>query len=284
PVSARPKSVSVSDIHTWLRDPYAIYAKKVLGLKVLRPYDTPVGYDLQGSLLHSWLEDTVRLQMDGDDRPIEELMQLLIDDQLDRHDLDEEWLLLHGRAISKTLHNFPMFHSAALQAGGPVALEATGQLILKARDQVLTISGRADRIDQGADGVHIMDYKSGGTASMNEAQNYSPQLFLLALMMRDGKMEGLSTAPLHQISYVVLKEYTELFDTKKDEASKYLRGAALVDRLAAFQERFSTWVTSQFDPQTPYVAHLAPFKRDDQGDFDDLARRLEWMNETSSDE
>ena len=33
PISARPRSLSVTEVETWIRDPYAIYAKHVLHLK-----------------------------------------------------------------------------------------------------------------------------------------------------------------------------------------------------------------------------------------------------------
>jgi ATP-dependent helicase/nuclease subunit B len=43
PVESRPRSLSVTEIETWLRDPYAIYAKHVLGLRPLDPLDAPIG-------------------------------------------------------------------------------------------------------------------------------------------------------------------------------------------------------------------------------------------------
>ena len=39
PVALRPRRMSVTEIETWLRDPYAIYARHVLRLNSLRPLD-----------------------------------------------------------------------------------------------------------------------------------------------------------------------------------------------------------------------------------------------------
>jgi ATP-dependent helicase/nuclease subunit B len=60
PVDKRPKGLSVTDIETWLRDPYAIYAKYVLGLKPLDSLDAEIGPLERGSAVHSALERFVR--------------------------------------------------------------------------------------------------------------------------------------------------------------------------------------------------------------------------------
>ncbi len=43
PLETRPRKLSVTEIETWLRDPYAIYGRHVLGLKALEPLDAPTG-------------------------------------------------------------------------------------------------------------------------------------------------------------------------------------------------------------------------------------------------
>ena len=56
PVDARPRRLSVTEIETWLRDPYAIYAKHVLRLRVRDPLDEEVGPLERGNALHKALE------------------------------------------------------------------------------------------------------------------------------------------------------------------------------------------------------------------------------------
>src|SRR6185312_10394722 len=56
PVESRPRRLSVTEIETWLRDPYAIYARHVLKLKALDPLDAPVGPLERGTALHRILE------------------------------------------------------------------------------------------------------------------------------------------------------------------------------------------------------------------------------------
>ena len=59
PVESRPRSLSVTEIETWLRDPYAIYAKHVLKLRLpLDPLDAPIGPLERGTAIHTVLEQT----------------------------------------------------------------------------------------------------------------------------------------------------------------------------------------------------------------------------------
>ena len=49
---ARPTSLSVTEIETWLRDPYSIYARHVLQLQPLDAIDTPPGARDRGTVIH----------------------------------------------------------------------------------------------------------------------------------------------------------------------------------------------------------------------------------------
>ena len=50
PVAARPRTLSVTEIETWRRDPYAIYARHILRLKPLDPLDAEPGAAERGTL------------------------------------------------------------------------------------------------------------------------------------------------------------------------------------------------------------------------------------------
>ncbi|HYV87002.1 MAG TPA: double-strand break repair protein AddB, partial [Candidatus Polarisedimenticolia bacterium] len=57
PVALRPKSLSVTEIETWIRDPYAIYARRVLNLEPLEPLDADPTAAERGSFIHDALEN-----------------------------------------------------------------------------------------------------------------------------------------------------------------------------------------------------------------------------------
>src|SRR5690606_22972769 len=43
PIAARPRKLSASRVAEWVRDPYGLYARRVLKLKPLEPLDKPPG-------------------------------------------------------------------------------------------------------------------------------------------------------------------------------------------------------------------------------------------------
>ena len=60
PVSVRPTTLSVTEITTWLRNPYAIYARHILNLKKLEELDAELDASDRGVMIHAALEKFVR--------------------------------------------------------------------------------------------------------------------------------------------------------------------------------------------------------------------------------
>ena len=60
PLSARPRRLSVTQIETWLGDPYAIYARHILGLRALDELDADPGRADLGVRIHEALAEFVR--------------------------------------------------------------------------------------------------------------------------------------------------------------------------------------------------------------------------------
>src|SRR5262249_11021678 len=56
PLAARPRVLSVTQIESWMRDPYAIYARHILKLHALEPIDAEPGAADRGSLIHQALD------------------------------------------------------------------------------------------------------------------------------------------------------------------------------------------------------------------------------------
>ena len=276
PPELRPTDLSVSAIGKWLRDPYAIYAEKVLGLRSMARYDETFGPALKGMLLHAWAEEAVQMGDATAGRTIEEALDILRPVLLDRFDFPLDQRLLGTRFMEAMREVFPAFHRESLEHGHPTAFEVAGELSIPLGERTVTIKGRADRIDTSDNGPHLIDYKSGGTASLDETQHFSPQLFILALMMRTGSFPGFPPQEPAQVSFVTLKKPAALFGSSSKRSNKTLKDDRLTERLDVFRETFTTWLARQYRAETPFVSRLAPFSERDRGDYDDLARFLEW--------
>ena len=61
PLGARPRRLSVTQVETWMRDPYAIYARHVLRLRALEPIDAdPGAADSAASSTMRWMRSSRR--------------------------------------------------------------------------------------------------------------------------------------------------------------------------------------------------------------------------------
>ena len=48
PLKARPRKLSVTRVETWMRDPYDLYAERILDLRLLEPIDSDPSAAIRG--------------------------------------------------------------------------------------------------------------------------------------------------------------------------------------------------------------------------------------------
>ena len=65
PLEARPTRLSVSSIEQWRRDPYGLYARRILGLQALDPLEAELGAAERGSRLHDALDEFLKAYPEG---------------------------------------------------------------------------------------------------------------------------------------------------------------------------------------------------------------------------
>ena len=63
--TARPTRLSVSSIEQWRRDPYGLYARRILGLEALDPLEAELGAADRGSALHDALDEFLKAHPSG---------------------------------------------------------------------------------------------------------------------------------------------------------------------------------------------------------------------------
>jgi ATP-dependent helicase/nuclease subunit B len=284
PLAVRPRELPVTGVEMWVRDPYAVYARRILKLKVLDPLDRDPGGAERGTAWHQALEQWA--QALGASRTLPE----------DAHarlvSLGEAALLEAGFAQADLGSELPRFSHAAgwvveweaarrAQGVFPAAhgLEAEGQLKFAAPGGPFRLTARADRIDTGPDGYHVLDIKTGVIPTVKAVlAGFSPQLTLQGAILARGGFAPIPAGDIAGFSYVGVKgtktagEVREIRDSvKKGETPR--PAGALAD---AALERLERYVARFDDPSTPYLSQPRRQFVNEYGDYDHLARRKEW--------
>jgi ATP-dependent helicase/nuclease subunit B len=271
PVAARPRQLSVTQIETWMRDPYAIYARHVLGLKALDPIDADAGAAERGIFIHEAL-DAFRRAHPGalPSDAYERLLDFGADAfgaALDRPAVRALW----WPRFERVAHWFVQHEGARDPATTTLKTEVTARLELPGPAGPFRLTAKADRIDRlGDGGLVIIDYKTGEPPRTPLVESgYAPQLPLEAMLAGAGAFEGIDAAPVAELSYWRLsggEPAGKVAPLKLDaaEAAEAAR-AGLLELIAAFD-----------DPATPYRARPAPEYALGYNDYEHLARIKEW--------
>jgi ATP-dependent helicase/nuclease subunit B len=268
PRVVRPTQLSVTEIGTWQRNPYAIYAKHILHLRKLNPLDAEIDVADRGTAIHEALDRFIKaFPTRLPDNAREELLG--IGRQLfaayDEHpQVNTFWWPRFERIAKWFIANEHERRAAGIKV---LQGEASGKIVLDS----FTLKGRADRIDRLPDGtLAIIDYKTGAVPKAKDVtQGLEPQLPLLALIAQQGGFDGLDHATVGEISYWGLNGGRHVADVEPIKTD--------VMRLAKeAQTGLENLVKTFADPATPYQAVPKPNRRPRYDDYSHLARLAEW--------
>ncbi|HWB49163.1 MAG TPA: double-strand break repair protein AddB [Stellaceae bacterium] len=270
PLAARPRKLAVTDIETWRRDPYAIYAKHVLRLKALNPLDAdPDRADL-GIAIHQTLAEFVRRH--PRDLPPHAELELL--------DIGR-WKF--GALLSRPgawAFWWPRFQRIAawfiaeerLRRGeiAESVSEVKGELVIAAPGGAFTITAIADRIDRLAAGeLAVIDYKTGSVPRRAEIEAaIAVQLPLEGAIAEAGGFAGIPAAPVAALDHWRLGGGNP---AGSREPAGDEPGALIAQVLAAI----GTHVALYDDPATAYRAVPIEKWRPRYSDYAHLERLIE---------
>ena len=282
PVEARPRQLSVTEIETWLRDPYAIYARHVLRLRALDPIDADPGAAERGVFIHAALHRFLEaFPQDLPDNAEDTLLAIGRDcfgEALQYPNVRAFWWPRFERIAGWVVEAERERRALIAQSFGEIG----GTLPLPTVRGPFTLSGKADRIDRYTDGsLAILDYKTGALPQVGEVKaGYAPQLALEAMIAAAGGFRGVPAAAVAALIHWKLSG-GDPPGLERTDADGVDAVGALVDAARQGLERL---IACFDDPATPYRAWPQPDKGPRYSDYTHLARVQEWLPGGGADE
>ena len=276
PLAARPTRFSVTEIETLIRDPYAIYARHVLGLKPLEDIDADIAAAERGTIIHEALELFVRAYpAELPPNAYDELLRLgriAFSEAIERPDVATFWWPRFER-IAEWLVEFETEHREQLTLAHP---EIEGEIPVDGLKQTVTLRGRADRIDMMADGtLTIIDYKTGAMPGKREVEiGLAPQLPLEAAMAARGAFDGLR-AETSEMMFLRLTGGKKVGEVRRISPADLAADvwASLTKLLRDYENEAQPYLSN---PRPQFIGRFA--------DYNHLARVKEWSTGEDSGE
>ena len=255
--------LSVTELETLIRDPYAVYAKHLLRLRKIDPLRPEPDARLRGTVIHAILEAFVRATPGPLPPDADALFLRLAGEVLRR---EAPWpatrMFWHGR-LARVLPWYLDREAEFRALAGQSIIEQRAVWRVPGLD--LDLIGKPDRIDLLPDGrVAIYDYKTGEVPDDEKVRDFDKQLGLLALMAEGGAFAG---RPLRvaRTAYVGLGTTPELRDAPVD-----------ADILAGIRDGLHGLLAHYRQAGTGFASRRLVTDARFEGDYDHLARHGEW--------
>lgn len=284
PLEARPDRLSVTEVETLIRDPYAIYAKKVLGLRPVEDLVRDPGAAERGSLFHAIFEHVVTEEIDPLAPDAAESMRALARRLFEAEDLPPDiravWWPRFEMAVGEIAHWEA--ERAAFVARRHAEIEASAPVVAGVR-----LTGRADRVDDRGDStVDIVDFKTGSPPSAKMVQSLlSPQLPLEGALLQKGAFATVGPATPASMAYVHVGPKGKIVEKnvlKGDRVSGDADPVELSERAWKKLEEMLVWYGAETNGYRSL--RLPQLLRGVPGDYDHLARVQEWRTADGGDD
>ena len=272
PVAVRPRQMAVTQIERWVRDPYAVYARRILDLKPLERPNEPIEARARGTAIHDAFETFFErygptLPDDAEDKFADCLVEALTEAGMPLARMTRE------RALAKNVAPWVIAFERRRRDGAKLVVEQTGKLTFAADAGDFTVTAKADRIEVRNHRADVLDFKTGNPPSTKQVlSGLSPQLTLTAAIIAGGGFTDVGRALPRQMVYVKVsggrppgKEFIVIDDTDAEQETERAL-ERLKDKVAQYDHPdtgYPSWATPQF---------IGKFV----GDYDHLARLWEW--------
>ena len=267
-----PEQLSITQVETMLRDPYDIYARKILVVEPLDEIAAPADAGLRGQLIHEALNRFTRAyplaHPTGAEAELLRIGRKVFAPHMDDPDVAGFWWPRFERVVSWFISEDAELRSATDR----IISEKPAVYECEIAGLPFKLTGRADRIDLLTDGTaRIVDYKTGQVPSKKQVESgLSPQLTLEAALLELGCFREVPARGSSELIYVKLSGGSrpgdvidvpigDLMETARAHLDK-LRGVISLYRSGA----------------RPYTPRLIVERKGEARAYDHLARFGEW--------
>jgi ATP-dependent helicase/nuclease subunit B len=275
PLSLRPTSLSVTRIETLRRDPYAIFAERILRLKPLDPIGESATAREIGVEWHAVLSE-FDARFGAGLLPPEAPAALfaLARERFAPLLSAQEFDLLVCPRIAQGLEYFLAYDREARADLAEILTEEKGALVIGLGDgSSFRLTAVADRIEIRKNGdVFLVDYKTGGVPGLSEVRSgFAPQLTLEAAMVARG---AFANAPPRMPSGAL---YLKLGGARGgDKRFLTFDKEAFGDVVEEHYDALLALLRQFAQEDTPYLSRPFPKFVGAFGVYDHLARVKEW--------
>ena len=275
PVAHRPRELSVTTIETWIANPYAVFARRILRLEPLPLLGERPGPALRGQIVHEALGQFAHRFPDILPKDIAKELMTIAEAVLADYTGNPRVAAFWAPRLARFAAWFAETEAARRTGMTKTVPEVGGKMVLAGPAGPFTLTARADRIDVGDGGAHHHRLQERARACRiwpsKAAGGEAPQLPLEAAI---AAANGFANVPPGRVA---LLRYISTSGGEPPGQDVPLK----VDDVAALarsaQEGLARLI-AEFDRETtPYRAvRRARFKYD-YDDYAHLARVAEWL-------
>ncbi|WP_430241507.1 double-strand break repair protein AddB [Neorhizobium sp. DAR64861/K0K2] len=281
PAELQPVKYSFSEVGRLRRDPYSIYARRILKLDPLAPFNEDPGAAQRGTLYHAIIDRYTRESHKPGTPVSREAMQRITRELFDAEQLpphiDRVWRPRFVEVARAFLdweeRRAPEVRSSVTEAGAGFEVESAG----------IRVTGIADRIDIKRSGeADIIDYKTGLNPSVLQARSLlDPQLALEAAALQAGAFKTMGIQRPGDLLYVRLRPGDRFKEDRINNegatANAKRQPKSAIDLAQESIDQLAKFVIKLRQGDAGFASRLVPFAQGDfGGEYDHLARVAEW--------